>query len=138
MAMGPATSGGMLGGPGMGTPGGMGLSGGPPGMGGFAGGPGSGFGKESMKLPGMSGLSSKPSMTSTPAGPASLRDIRVVPLKHAVATSLAKSLHELFADGSVRIVAESQTNTLLIQADAKTYELIQKLLERLDQPAERK
>ena len=53
-------------------------------------------------------------------------------LKNAKATSLAKTLQELFNDGNTRIVADDQSNSLLIQAERQTYEARVKLLERLD------
>jgi RNA polymerase sigma factor (sigma-70 family) len=156
MGMGPGfgAPGGMSG-PGMGMPGiggGMGgiggLGGGPGGFagnpgagGGFSGNPGRGAGIKESQRPGggdsggggpLSGGSMKPGAVPGPGG---RRDVQVVALRHADAASLAKALHDLFGDGSTRIVAEQQTNSLMIQTDAQTYELITKVIERVDKPA---
>src|SRR5262249_2322491 len=71
------------------------------------------------------------------AGPGTRRDTQVVPLRHISAANLAKTLQELFSDGRARIVAEQQTNSLLIQGDNDSYDIIVKLVQQLDVPPRR-
>ncbi len=152
--MGPGVGGPGIGGPSMGMPGlgapgmgggllgGSGLGGGALGIGGgFAGNPGGGQNsKATQKSGGIQGFSGgapmggamKPGSLGKDQGIATGRDVQIIALRNASAVSLAKSLLELFGDGTARIVAEQQTNSLLVQADAETYQLIVKLVERLD------
>jgi Bacterial type II/III secretion system short domain/Sigma-70, region 4/Domain of unknown function (DUF4177) len=74
----------------------------------------------------------KPASNATP-NPG--REPQIIALKQITATSLAKTLQELFNDANTRIVAEAQTNSLLIQADRTTFEALVKLVERLDVPS---
>jgi RNA polymerase sigma factor (sigma-70 family) len=115
--------------------GGQGLGGG----GAFGGKPGGGPNpKETPKLPGANdpaggtkaGIFDRGSGSAT----APKRDVLVFALKHASAASLTKSLQELFNDPTTRIAFDQQTNTLFVQTDAGTYELIKKILDRLDVP----
>jgi hypothetical protein len=68
-------------------------------------------------------------------GAATRSEIQIIPLKHAPAASMAKTLQELFGDSRVRIVAEQETNSIWIQADPLSLETIKKVLERVDRPA---
>lgn len=156
-----AASGGMSGlsGGGMGI-GGSGLGGGM-GIGGLSGmGPGSGLAGQPSGFGSMSGSARGKSRTGSDTGVAATgasavpmggaptgqnpvnagprRETQVVQLKHVMATSLAKTLQELFGDGTARIVAEQQSNSLLIQSDQGTFEALVKLLHRLDVPPQRK
>jgi hypothetical protein len=130
--MGSSLGGGGLGGSGLG--GGIGGFSGMPGRGSNAK-PGTNTPTEGMKQLGdpAQGASNKPGGPGMPGG-AAKRDIKVIALQHASAVSLAKSLHELLNDGNTRIVAEQQTNSLMIQSDQGTYELVEKLVQRLDAP----
>ncbi len=116
---------------------GFGGFGGNPSVGGGAGSGFGGFGGNPLVLPGKQDPAKlKVPGQNLPA--ASNRDFQIVALKNASASSLAKTLQDLFKDDNPRIVAEERTNSLLIQTDTQTLDALKKLLEKLDLPSPKK
>lgn len=66
----------------------------------------------------------------------SSQDVTIVRLKYAVGAELAQTLQSLF--NNARVVAEAQTNSLLIVADKEMAAKISALVEKLDVASERK
>lgn len=62
-------------------------------------------------------------------------EFQVFHLKNSQGTQLAKTLQEFFADKTLRIVCDPQTNTLLVRGDRNQLELVEALVSRLDEAA---
>jgi hypothetical protein len=61
-------------------------------------------------------------------------EFTVIRLKYSAATSLAKTLDELFQGRGCRFVAEASSNTLLVQAGDNDLKSVTALIEKLDTP----
>ena len=91
------------------------------------------------------GKGAAPTKSMTPGSPDPAKgmqgrsdDIQIIQLKHISATSMAKTLRELFGSRDVRIIAEQESNSLLIEANPMDVETIRKVLDRVDQPTSKR
>ncbi|MCY3004006.1 MAG: hypothetical protein NTV21_19595 [Planctomycetota bacterium] len=60
------------------------------------------------------------------------RATEVLPLQHANCDELASNLRNLVNSNTVRILTDSRTNSLIVQADKPSMAEIKKLVEQLD------
>src|SRR5262245_41308029 len=73
--------------------------------------------------------------------PAEKKEVKIFTLKHADADELAKLLIKLFDDPKkpLRIAADPNSNSVIVNTDSETGSVIEAVLERLDvQPAKKK
>jgi general secretion pathway protein D len=66
--------------------------------------------------------------------PSDKPDMRIFTLKHVEATDVAKTIQAVFGDASkaIRIVADPQTNSILVSAPDQDVEIIKNLISQLD------
>jgi hypothetical protein len=70
-----------------------------------------------------------------PADPATRPQVKIYALKNADATQLAKTIHEVFDPeqrGRLRLVADPQTNSIILHAHAEDMAMVEAVLLRLD------
>jgi len=76
-----------------------------------------------------------PPRNNPPPKPA---DINVIRLSHASATDLAKTLSQLFAEQNFKIVADPNTNSLLVHTSPEMLKVLTSVIEKVDMPSDRK